>query len=103
MDWKVKITASAKQDISKIRHWYAKESIWALQNFVRELTAALDSLTKDVQENRLVHDNYRKLTLKKFPYAIYYQRKDEEETIEINAVFHTHRSNDFIQKRLSGE
>ena len=101
MQWKIKITASAREDIRNIKNWYKQQSHQAVENFTKELIAAIESLQKDSIEYKMVHHNYRRLLLKKFPYTIYYQRIELTFIVEINAVFHNHRNTDLITKRLN--
>lgn len=65
MNWRIKITASAREDIRNIKTWYATESVNALENFTKELVTVLESLQSDLKENRPVYENYRKVSLKK--------------------------------------
>lgn len=52
MNWRIKITASAREDIRNIKKWYATESVNALENFTKELVTVLESLQSDLKENR---------------------------------------------------
>ncbi len=98
MNWKIKITASARVDIKDIKKWYGKESIWALENFTKELVAALGRLQKGLREYRTVYQDYHRISLKKFPYIIYYQRNETEKTVTVNAVFHNRRKEEDVEK-----
>lgn len=65
MSWRIKITASAREDIRNIKTWHATESVKALENFTKELVTVLENLQSNLQENRPVYENYRKISLKK--------------------------------------
>lgn len=103
MNLKIKITASARADIRDIKKWYAKESLWALENFTKELVATLEALQNDLQGHRIVYKNYHKVSLKKFPYIIYYQHHETENMVIVNALFHVKRGEEEIKKRLENE
>lgn len=96
MNWKIQIRASAKEDIKAIKQWYRHESIQALENFTKELTATFELLQDDQVDYKPVHKNFRRVQMKRFPYTIYYQRKEKELSVEINAVFHNHRDSNSI-------
>lgn len=101
MSWKVVITGSAKEDIRTIKKWYRQESTQAAENFSKEIAEALESLQSDRIEHRLIYGNYRRLSLNKYPYVIFYQRRQNENIVEVNAVFHTHRDLATLRKHLS--
>jgi plasmid stabilization system protein ParE len=64
MTWKIKITSSARKDITEIKQWYEKQSRQTLKNFTDELIAFIESLKEDKTDFRPVYENYRKLSLK---------------------------------------
>ncbi len=100
MPWKIIITASAKADIKEIKKWYKKRSFQAVENFTKELVSSIEYLQRDEIEHRIFHPPYRKFLLKSFPYAIYFQRKENNMTVEINAILHNQRDPEFIVNRL---
>jgi plasmid stabilization system protein ParE len=100
MPWSIKISASAKKDITDIKNWYKEQSVLAAKNFIFELTEAIDSLQKEIKEHKPVFKKYRRLLLKRFPYVIYYNRLPDDHITEIIAVLHTKRDRPFVKKRL---
>lgn len=98
---KIKITASAKEDIKTAQKWYKERSLQAAENFTLELTTAIDNLQISFAEHRKVYKNFQKLSLKKFPFSIYYQ--SEQNSIIIQAVLHKRRSHGFLTERLDDE
>lgn len=103
MAWKVKIAASARQDIIEIKQWYQKQSDQALKNFISELSTAIELLKENSTDYRVVYKNNRKLPLKQFPYFVFYRRDESEELIIINAVFHKHKESSAFNHRLDDE
>lgn len=103
MSWKIKVTASASQDIKAIKQWYQKASLQSLKNFVADLTASFDALKTNLIDFQPVYKNYRKIPLKRFPYSILYQRKENELTIIVYAVFHKQRDSDSFMERIHEE
>ena len=79
MGWKIKLAASAREDIRNIKSWYRKQSAQALENFIQELTASIEALKEDIQEHRLIYKNYRKLSLKKI--SLFHLLSKEREKI----------------------
>ncbi|MES1221954.1 MAG: type II toxin-antitoxin system RelE/ParE family toxin [Bacteroidota bacterium] len=100
MAWKIRISASANKDIKDIKKWYKEKSFQTLENFTNELIEAIENLKRDTIEYKTVYGGYKRAFLNKFPYTIYYQRKEKENIIEINAVFHNRRDKDIITKRF---
>ncbi len=45
-----------------------------------------------------VHANYRRLLVRRFPYAIFYENTDQQ--ITIYGIFHTARDSDVSHERL---
>jgi plasmid stabilization system protein ParE len=43
MPWKIRIIASAYNDIDEIKKWYKKQSAAAAENYIAELFTAIDS------------------------------------------------------------
>jgi plasmid stabilization system protein ParE len=70
MPWKIRIIASAYNDIDEIKKWYKKQSVVAAENFILDLFTAIDSLKEENKEHKKVFGNYRRLFLRKFPYTI---------------------------------
>ncbi|NTS40879.1 type II toxin-antitoxin system RelE/ParE family toxin [Flavisolibacter sp. BT320] len=103
MAWKVQLTQTTRDDIYEIKQWYRQQSGIALKNFVEELVTAIDNLKSGQVEHRIVYKDNRKLPLRKFPYSIYYRRKEKEEIIIINAVLHNRREIGFLQDKLDKE
>jgi plasmid stabilization system protein ParE len=100
MPWKIRIVASAYNDIDEIKKWYNKQSVVAAEDFIFELFTAIDSLKEENKEHKKVFGNYRRLFLIKFPYTIYYNRLQTELITEIIAVLHNKRGKSFVFKRL---
>jgi plasmid stabilization system protein ParE len=100
MPWKIRIIASAYNDIDELKKWYKKQSIIAADNFILDLFTAIDSLKEKNKEHKKVFGNYRRLFLRKFPYTIYYNRLQAESITEIVAVLHNKRGKSLVFKRL---
>lgn len=100
MPWKIRIIASAYNDIEEIKKWYNKQSAAAAENFIFELFTAIDSLKDENKEHKKVFGNYRRLQLKQFPYTIYYNRSQTGLITDVIAVLHNKRGKKFVFKRL---
>jgi plasmid stabilization system protein ParE len=101
MAWKIKIAASALQDINNIKRWYKSQSDQALENFSDELFNSIESLKDDTVDFKAVYKDNRKLPLKKFPYFVVYRRIEADHSVIINAVFHKQRDDNALNRRLS--
>ena len=87
------------EDIKIIAQYYKEIN----SNLVNRFKAALLSSESDLLRNPLAYSkvnykDFRRITIKKFPYKVTY--RIESDTIYIFSVSHFARSNQYIKKRL---
>ncbi len=95
---KIKILASASQDLIDGYRFYEKHSEGLGAYFLDTLFSDIDSLTIYAGIHSIHLEKYNRLLSKRFPFAIYYRVKDD--TAFVYAVLDCRRSPAWIRKKL---
>ncbi|MGC9951443.1 MAG: type II toxin-antitoxin system RelE/ParE family toxin [Bryobacteraceae bacterium] len=69
------------------------------EEFLSSVDACLESIRRGPEMYPVVHEGYRRSLIRRFPYAVFYERS--EATVTIYAVFHTSRDPDKWRQRLT--
>jgi len=77
--------------------WYRERSAIAAANFERAFDQAIDRIWEAPQRWPICVDEFRKYTLRQFPFSIVYQ--DFSSEIVVFAVSHGHRRPGYWRKR----
>lgn len=88
--FKIKINASAKNDIQEGIKWYNLKVDGLGRNFHQEVKEAFEAI-RSVKFFQIRYDEVRCLPLKKYPYMIHYSVDEVNRQIVIRAVFNTYR------------
>ena len=87
------------QDIKDIINWYDAFSQNLTNRFLDEVWfAELRIATNPNAFRKISHSEFRRASLKKFPYKIFFST--ENKTVFVIAIIHTSRSNKYIKRRL---
>lgn len=100
MNLKIVIEQKAIDEITEAAKWYAEKSFIASENFEKEINEAFKYLQVTITEHRKVFADIRVLSLKVFPYNIYYIKEETDKKVFIIAILHNKRNSDFIKTRL---
>lgn len=100
MSLKIVIEEKALHEIIEIVKWYSKKSLVASENFEKEIKEALEYLGNTIIEHRKVLNDIQILSLKIFPYNIYFSKKVLNNELFIIAILHNKRGKPFIKSRL---
>lgn len=73
---KIVVEQKAINEIASAMKWYSEKSLIASENFEREINEAFNYLQSTIAEHRKIFSDIRVLSLKVFPYNIYYLKKD---------------------------
>ncbi len=101
MIFKIITEQKAEDDIKKAAKWCFDQSEIAAENFKTELYNTLSYLQTSITHHRVYIADIRILSLKVFPYNIYYIKSKEQNKIFIVALLHHKRDSTFINKRLN--
>jgi plasmid stabilization system protein ParE len=86
------LSPDAELDLKEAIDWYEEQRIGLGQEFLAHIDTALNKLKNNPKLYTLVYKNVRTVLIKKFPYCIFYTLKEEPNSIQIFAIFHTKRN-----------
>jgi plasmid stabilization system protein ParE len=86
MPGKLVFLPEARQDIADAYSWYEEQSLGLGSEFIRCLDAAILSVERHPMIYPIVHEDYRRALVRRFPYAIFYEINAGQ--IVIYSVFH---------------
>ncbi len=78
--------------------WYEEKEIGLGEDFYRALSVALTYAARNPETPRAVYMNYRRVLLRRFPYAVFYRH--DADVIHIFSVFHCSQNPEKWMKRL---
>jgi plasmid stabilization system protein ParE len=81
--------ADAERDVDEAYAWYEKFRNGLGEEFLNCLDARIESIRNAPESHAIVHRDFRRALVRRFPYAIFYEHV--ESTILIYGVFHTSR------------
>jgi plasmid stabilization system protein ParE len=92
------IAPEAELDIAEAYVWYECRRAGLGEEFMSSVDACLASIRRRPEMYPVVHEGYRRSLIRRFPYAVFYERS--EAAVTIYAVFHTSRDPDKWRQRL---
>ena len=92
------IAPEAESDIAGAYAWYEGRRTGLGEEFLSSVDANLESIRRRPEMYPVVHEDYRRSLIRRFPYAIFYELSESAATIY--AVFHTSRDPDKWRQRL---
>ena len=93
------IAPEAEQDLDQGYTWYEKQRVGLGEEFLTSVDACIAGICRTPKVGRLIHENYRRALIRRFPYAVFYEY--ENDTVTVYCVVHTSRDPKFWQERLS--
>jgi plasmid stabilization system protein ParE len=88
----------AEQDVAKARRWYENQRPGLGRAFQAALRRAEGLVSRHPAACPITHGVYRRLVMRQFPYAVYYQPLDDDR-LEIIAVLHQRQDEDVLGER----
>ena len=79
----------ARDEIRAAMDWYEEQSPGLGLEFLRALRAVLAAVRRAPEQYARVHEQTRRVLLRRFPYAVFY--RETPEAVIVIAVLHTHR------------
>jgi len=76
----------ARQDIADAYSWYEEQTLGLGMEFLRCLEASFLSIQRNPLIYQIVHEDYHRALIRRFPYAIFYEYNLKQ--IIIYSVFH---------------
>ena len=93
------LAPEAEQDISEAYDWYEARRYGLGEEYLTCVDACIQSICRMPELHAKVHDDYRRVLVRRFPYAIFYEFTDGRVTVY--CVFHTSLNPDKWRERLS--
>jgi len=93
---RVIVRARAKRDIREARFWYRNISHQLGEDFVTSVDDAILLARTYPLAFHLVHRTFRRVLLRRFPYALFYQASDDR--LIVVAVLHQARDPEVVRR-----
>ena len=93
----IRIEVAATKEVLEATAWYEKESEQTKEHFVADFEKALNLIRHYPEAWPVLHGQYRKCRLSRFPYLIIYSSDRNE--ISIAAVMHAKQKPNYWAKR----
>src|SRR5260370_39057149 len=88
----------AELDIAEAYAWYEARRVGLGEDFLSSVDACMESIRRQPEMFPLIHEDYLRAVIRRFPYAVFYERA--ETTVTVYSVFHTSRDPDKWRQRL---
>jgi len=92
------IAPEVEQDIADAYAWYEDRRIGLGEEFLSCIDACIATVLRAPEIYELVHENYRRSLVRRFPFAVFYEF--ETGVVTIYSVFHTSRDPAKWRRRL---
>ena len=70
---KLVFLSEARQDVAEAYSWYESQAPGLGMDFIRCLEVAILSIERHPRIYPVVHENYRRMLIRRFPYAIFFE------------------------------
>ncbi|PSB28198.1 recombinase [Stenomitos frigidus ULC18] len=92
------ILPSAERDAAEAYSWYETQEPGLGEEFLRCVDACIHFIRRNPEMYLVVHESYRRATVRRFPYVVFYEHLDY--TVIIYAVFHCSQNPKKWRERL---
>ena len=99
MDVELVFAPEVEQDISEAYDWYEKRRYGLGEEFFACVEACTQQIRRSPELHAKVYKEYRRVLIRRFPYAVFYKYADQ--TVTIYCVIHTSREPSKWKRRLS--
>jgi plasmid stabilization system protein ParE len=92
------IRPEAIRDIQDARDWYEERRAGLGDDFVARVEACIEAIRRTPEGFGVVHENYRRALVRRFPYSVFYEY--EGGVITVYCVFHNSQDPQRWRSRL---
>ena len=92
------VAPEAEQDIADAYGWYEGRRFGLGEEFLSRVDACIQSILRNPELHKIVHENYRRMLVRRFPFAVFYEYADG--VVTVYCVFHTSREPEKWRRRL---
>lgn len=86
-------------EIDESVHYLEARSLWAADDFIEELRAAMRKIRLNPKHCHFTYQEYRRCNIPRFHHAIIYRQRSED-VFYVIAVMHDKRSPNYWKKRI---
>lgn len=97
--WTIIIEDLAQLDLQETYEWYEKQKAGLGEIFLDFLDEAIERIKSNPLHASLYDNEFRSLTLKKFPYGIIYLTDEIRSSVFVIAITHLHRQPSWFRNR----
>jgi plasmid stabilization system protein ParE len=98
MTVELKLAPEVEQDVCEAYYWYNEHRTGLGAEFFTCVDACIEAIYRNPEMHPIVHGNYRRGLVRRFPYSIFYEYFDN--AVIIYAVFHNSRNPQKWHRRL---
>ena len=98
--YQIKVTRSAEDELDEIMSWYEEEKSGLGIAFLNHFFNRIAYLKDNPYLYQEVYKIYRRVPLRKYPYAIYYGIEEPMKRVTVLAVWHTSQNPTRLKSRL---
>jgi len=92
------IAPEAERDLAEAYGWYESRRVGLGEEYLSCVDACIEAVRRLPEMYGLIHENYRRALVRRFPYVIFYEYLDN--TVTVYCVFHTVRDPEKWRQRL---
>ncbi|MEM9833878.1 MAG: type II toxin-antitoxin system RelE/ParE family toxin [Bacteroidota bacterium] len=100
MAYQIKVTQLAEDELDEAMEWYEEEKSGLGVAFLNHFFNRVAYLTESPYLYQEVYKTYRRVLMKKYPYAIYYQIDEQKQEVVVLAIWHTSKNLERLKNRL---
>lgn len=83
MAYQIKVTQQAEDELDEVMGWYEEEKLGLGITFLNHFFNRVAYLKDNPYLYQKVYKTYRRLLMKKYPYAIYYEIEEQKQAIMV--------------------
>lgn len=99
MPGRLDVSARADDDVAKAYSWYERERSGLGEEFLACIEHMIESILFNPDQFERLHGHFRRATVSRFPYAIYFE--STEASVTVYGVVHHSRDEHVWRDRLS--
>ncbi len=92
------VAPEAEQDLAEAYAWYESRRVGLGEEFMTRVDACIQAIRRTPEMHQIVHENYRRALVRRFPYAVFYEYASD--VVMVYCVFHTSRDPEKWRQRL---
>jgi len=95
------LSPEAEQDIDEAYVWYERQRAGLGEDFLASLDVCIQGIRRSPRMHAFIFEHFRRGLVRRFPYAVFYDYAEAENTVTVYCVIHTSRDPDKWRTRLS--